>query len=129
MSFLVLNKTLAQYQNDFSVITYSYGEIVTYTFRTLGTVTASLNILIFIHKTILNSSETFYYLLTVSVSDFLYLGLLLFANIVNKRKLNSMWSVSQYLANFLFIGVNNYFSSSLAIFNIVIENFLTVQRL
>jgi hypothetical protein len=124
--------TFYQYAERFQIITYAYADIITYTMRALGTVTALINIAIFMHRKMLKSSETFYYLLAMSIFDFLYLGPLLLSNIINKLCSSSSTQcgeIAQYLSLFLVISVNNYLSSSFALFNIIFEIFLTIQRL
>jgi hypothetical protein len=132
MNSSIVNKTLAQYRHDYSVIVYSYGDLITYSTRAFGAVTSLLNVIVFMNRTILNSSETFYYLFAMSVADFFYMSLLLLADLMNKicsTSSSQCGHFAQYFAFFLFISVNNCASSSLALFNIIMENFLTIQRL
>jgi hypothetical protein len=132
MDSSILNKTFLQYKQEYAVVIYAYGEIITYGSRAFGAVFALLNVAIFMHKAILNSSETFYYLLAISVADFVYMSLLVTANLTFKICNTSSTQCSlfgQYLAFFLYISVSNCISSSLAIFNIILENFLALQRL
>lgn len=120
-----------QYAAQFPVI-YTYSDIIIYVFRAMGTCTAAVNAFVFANRTILDSSDTFYYLLIIAVADFLYLGPLLISNVLNKACSASSTQCSsgvQYLALFMSISIQDYLSSSLAVFNIVMEIFLTIQRL
>jgi hypothetical protein len=126
-----INKTLVQYEQSFPA-SYSYGDILQISSRLIAGLTALVNIFIFMHKKILKSSEFFHYLLAISIADFLYMSVLAFSNIINKQCSSSSTQCNlsaEYFTLFLYISFNNWLSSSLAIFNIIIENFLTIQRL
>jgi hypothetical protein len=126
-----INKTLIQYEQSFSV-SYTYGDILQISSRIFAGVTALLNIFIFMHKNILKSSEFFHYLLAMSIADFLYMSVLALSNIINKQCASSSTQCNlsaEYFTFFLYISFNNWLSSALALFNIIIENFLTIQRL
>jgi hypothetical protein len=127
----IINKTLAQYEQSFTV-SYTYGDLLQISSRLIAGLTALVNIFIFMHNKILRSSEFFHYLLAISTADFLYMSVLAFSNIINKQCSSSSTQCNlsaEYFTFFLYISVNNWLSSSLAIFTIIIENFLTIQRL
>lgn len=125
-----LNATQISYSQSFTV-TYSYENVIVYTMRSLGTATALIDMIVLGQPIIRHCSETFHYLLTMAIFDFLYLAPLLVTNLIDQRCRSSSTRCGefmQYLAGFLVISIQNYLSSSFAIFNINLEIFITVQR-
>lgn len=99
--------------------------------RSIGTLTSIINIAVLAHPLIQKSSDTFKYLLNISIFELLYLAPLLATNLINKACAASSTLCSpgaQYTALFMAISIQNYLSASIAIYNINMEIFLTVQR-
>jgi hypothetical protein len=126
-----INKTLFQYEQSFPV-SYTYSDIIQIAARLIAGLTALFNIFIFTHKKMLQSSEFFHYLLAMSIADFLYMNVLAFSSIITKQCSSSSTQctlATQYFTFFLYISFNNWLASSLALFNVLIENLLIIQRL
>jgi hypothetical protein len=114
------------------IVIYTYDNIIVYTIRTISTFTSLINIFVFMHAKILKSSQSFYYLLFASLADFTYSGLLLISNLVNKECSASSVTcgqTGQLVSLILYLAITEYFSSSLAIFNIMMEIVQTIQRI
>lgn len=125
------NLTYEQYASQFFVV-YLYSDILVYTFRSAGVVAAAGNVLVLANKTILASSETFYFIFIMSIADFLYIGGMLWSDVLNQAcgRSSTLCSLDvQYLALFIQKGIDDYFTAGTMIFNVLIEIFLNVQRL
>lgn len=88
-----------------------------------GVVTNGLNIAVFLNSRM--KDPTFKYMLAISISNFLYTGLLSYGYVVycDECTLNKSYGTQVFK-----IIVNNYISSSLAVFSNLVEIYLSMQR-
>lgn len=88
-----------------------------------GVITNGLNIAVFMNAKM--KDPTFKYMLAISISNFLYTGLLSYGYIVycEDCSLNRSYGTQVFK-----IIINNYLSSSLAIFSNLVEIYLSIQR-
>jgi hypothetical protein len=125
------NVEFSEYKNDYIPV-YSFKTILQYCLRPIGIITCVINILIFSHKELLAKSPAFVYLLAMSYIDLFYLAPLLYLNVINptcQASSTQCGAQTQYWTFITFMILNELLSSALALSNILIELFLTVQRL
>jgi hypothetical protein len=119
------------FSNMMLVVGFDAGETILLISRILSVISCAINIFIYSHKAILKKSKMFEYLLVMSVVDFLYslVGLIwqLLAKYCNEGKMCGEYG--QYFAIAYTIAIPIYYMSSMALFNILMEIFLTLDRL
>lgn len=115
---------LSSLTNDSNMLTRFINLYILSTVCFFGAIANFLNILVFINKTMKDIS--FKYMLALSISDFFYLCFSSFGYVVLCKDcpLNGHYFIELYE-----IIIDDYFTSCLAIFNILIDIVLSVQRL
>jgi hypothetical protein len=129
---MLTNVELAQYKDRFIPV-YTLKLIIQLSLRPIGVIKCIINILIFSRKTVLAKSSAFYYLLAMSMwIDLFYLAPLLYLNVMYTLCQSSSTQCgarTQYSSIVIYMFINELISSALALSNILVELFLTIQRL
>ncbi len=97
-----------------------------------GVITNLINVMVFVNPRI--TDKCFKYMLASSISDFIYLSLFLIDYFILhlfcvSRCFTVSHSSHSYTVQLIFFLVNDYFSSSLAFFNILTDILLSLKRL
>jgi hypothetical protein len=111
--------------NDFNIMKYLI--LVEMPLSLFGTMTNLINIIIFSNKRF--KDKVFNYFLYHSLSEFLYLICIDFSFVPFCGSYCGPSIGQTYFAKFLIVYIFDYFTSSLAIFNILIEITISYQRL
>jgi hypothetical protein len=125
------NVDFQTYKNQFAPA-YTLKLLIQFTLRPVGILTCLLNILIFSRKALLDKAPAFHILLAMSYIDLLYLAPLLYLNLINtfcEISSTQCGEEAEYWTLITYWVINDLVSSALALSNIIIELFLTVQRL
>ena len=113
---------------DFSYFAHNTTSVVLTLF---GIYTSFLNVIVFRGKLMRKKSTTLDYLLVMCINDFLYLIALLIWMIWNSNNWTTLGSVCQFVQYFrlvYFIGIFTFLTSSMAIFNLFLEIYITLER-